>query len=212
MRRLMAGVMLACTVLSVKAADDSVFGTHWVRSQPVQVGGQLEGCSLVYLAVQADRVYLNGDQVAINGSLVLRSAQGNSLGLMLKIGLKNMTKGSPLERPNFAYIQTASGTSASAKQQILDGDEGYRLFIYNAKDPAIFKMIEDLTNNSKVSIGYNRKKDGMDVIVPLDLTVVDSEYTADQRVIRKNSPESILGFSDCVVKLMDDVLGKFGKK
>jgi hypothetical protein len=37
-----------------------------------------------------------------------------------------------------------------------------------------------------VTIGYNRRKGGADVLVPLDLSVVDSEYTADQRVIRKH--------------------------
>jgi len=47
-------------------ADDYVFGTHWVKFEPFQVAGQLKGCSLVYLAVVADRMYLKGDQVAAN--------------------------------------------------------------------------------------------------------------------------------------------------
>src|SRR3990172_9783699 len=106
MLRLVVGLMLVCTAPSVTAADDSIFGTHWVKFQPIQVGGALRGCELVFLTVIADRVYLTGNHVAVNGSIVLRGSD-KGLGLALKIGLKDMTLGSPFERPAFAYLQTA---------------------------------------------------------------------------------------------------------
>jgi hypothetical protein len=212
MRRLIPGVVLACVVLSATAADDSIFGTHWVKFQPVQVSGQLQGCSLVYLAVQADRVYLNGNPVGVNGSIVLRSTQDNRLALTLKIGLRDMTKGSSFERPAFAYLQTASGATAKVRQQSVDGDEGYRLFVYDATDPVILEIVKEMIGSSNVTIGYNRSKGEMDVLVQLDFTVVDSDYMANQKVKRKHSLESAIGFSDCVGKVVDDVLGKLGKK
>lgn len=52
----------------------------------------------------------------------------------------------------------------------------------------------------------------MDVLVPLDLMVVDSEYTANQKVIRTRSPEAAKGFSDCALKVIDGVIGKLGGK
>lgn len=207
MRRLVVGVLLACTALNAIAADDSIFGTHSVKFQPIQVGGALQGCELVFLAVTADRVYLDGNHVAVNGSIVLRGTD-TGLVLGLKIGLKDMTLGSPFERPAFAYLQTASISTAKAKQQSSDGEEGYKLFVYSGTDTAILKMLEELMSTSKVTIGYNRKHGGMDVLVPLDLMVTDSEYTATQKVLRKHSPDAALGFADCNVKVIDSILGK----
>jgi hypothetical protein len=204
MRRLVVALMLACTALNAKAADDSIFGTHWVKFQPIQAGGVLKGCELVFLAVTSDRVYLNGNNVAINGSIVLRGSD-KGLGLALKIGLKDMTTGSPFERPAFAYLQTASASTAKAKQLNFDGDEGYKVFAYSATDTVILEMLNELMSTSKVSIGYNRKEGGMDVLVPLDLMVTDSEYTATQKVLRKHSPDAVLGFADCNLKVIDGI-------
>lgn len=207
MRRLVVGVMLACTAPNATAADDSIVGTHWVKFQPIQVGGALQGCELVFLAVAADRVYLKGNHVAVNGSIVF-GGTGKAPGLTLKIGLKDLTLGSPFERPAFAYLQTASVSTAKAKQQSFDGEEGYKVFVYSATDTAILGMLKEMMSTSKVTIGYNRKSGGMDVLVPLDLMVTDSEYTGTQKVLRKHSPDAALGFADCNVKVIDSILGK----
>lgn len=71
MRRTLVGAILTCLSFNALAADDSVFGTHWVKFQPIQVAGDVQGCQLTFLTVTADRVYLNGNQVAVNGSIVL---------------------------------------------------------------------------------------------------------------------------------------------
>ena len=210
MRRLIAGVMLSWVALNATAAmaaDESIFGTHWVKFQPIQVGGSLQGCELVFLAVTADRVYLNGNQVVVNGSVVLRGSD-KGLGLTLKVGLKDITLRTPFERPAFAYLQTASVSMAKARQQSFDGDEGYKVFVYSATNVTALEMLKELTSNNKIAIGFNRKIGGIDVLVPLDLMVIDSEYTADQKVLRKHSPDSVLGFADCMVKIIDEFLGK----
>ena len=73
MRRTLVGAILTCLSFNALAADDSVFGTHWVKFQPIQVAGDIQGCQLTFLTVTADRVYLNGNHVAVNGSIVLRA-------------------------------------------------------------------------------------------------------------------------------------------
>lgn len=127
MRCTIVGAILICFTLNASAADDSVFGTHWVKFQPIQVAGDIQGCQLTFLTVTADRVYLEGHQVAVNGSIVLR-ATDRALGLMLKVGLKDLTSpSSTFERPAFAYLQTASGSTAKSRQQSNDGEPGYKL-------------------------------------------------------------------------------------
>ena len=157
MRQTIVGAILLCLPLIALSADDSIFGTHWVKFQPVQVAGDIQGCQLTFLAVTADRVYLNGNRVAVSGSIVLR-ATGRALGLMLKVGLKDMTSpSSTFERPAFAYLQTASGSTAKSRQQSDDGEPGYTLFVYSATDSDTMKVLLELMTTGNASVGYSRK-------------------------------------------------------
>jgi hypothetical protein len=207
MRSLVVGMVLLCTSLISAAADDSIIGTHWVEFQPVQAGGSLTGCQLVFLAVTADRVYLNGNPVGVNGTIALQGSDNNLL-LMLKAGLKDLTLGTPFERPAFAYLQTPSASTAKAEQQSADGEGGYKLFVYRATDEEVLRLLQEMMDAGKVTIGYNRKKGGLDVLVPLDLTVVGSEYTKNEKVLRKHSYDALTGFTDCCVKVIEHVVGK----
>lgn len=185
-------------------ADRSVFGTHWVKYEPVQVAGELKGCSLVFTTVTADRAYLNGNWVALNGSIGLRTVENGPLGVVvtLKLGLKDLQSNNGFERPFFAYLQTAKGSTAKAPQAAVDGDLGYKLFTYRAVEPAVAAVLGDFVEASGVTIGYNRRKDGVDVLVPLDFTVVDSEITASNEVIRKRSDAVVTEWATCVSKLL----------
>ena len=188
-------------------ADDSVFGTYWVQFQPFQVKGELQGCQLNYMTVAADHAYLNGDMVAVNGSIVLRAVDAD-LALMLKVGLKNISKSSEYKRPTFAYLQTASASTAKAPQKAVDGDPGYKLFVYSATDAVTMRVLEELMTNSNISIGYNRTSNGLDVLVPLDLSVADSELVADQKVRRTKSNQIAAGFSNCAIKVIDQLTSR----
>jgi hypothetical protein len=208
MRHTLVGAILSCLSFNAFGADDSVFGTQWVKYAPIQVAGDIQGCQLTFLTVTADYVYLNGNNVAANGSIVL-SATDRALGLMLKVGLKDITSlSSTFERPAFAYLQTASGSTAKSQQQMYDGDPGYKLFVYNATDSDTMKVLLELMTSGKASIGYSRKIGGIDVLVPLDLMVVDSEYTQNQRVIRTRSPEAAKGFAGCAERIISRALDK----
>jgi hypothetical protein len=208
MRRTLVGAILTCLSFNAFAADDSVFGTHWVKFQPIQVAGDIQGCQLTFLTVTADRVYLNGNQVAVNGSIVL-SATDRALGLMLKVGLNDITSpSSTFERPAFAYLQTASGSTAKSRHQSHDGEPGYKLFVYSATDNDTMKVLLELMTSGKASIGYSRNIGGIDVLVPLDLMVADSEYSQNQKVIRTRSPEAAKGFAECTERIISRVLDK----
>jgi len=211
MKRILLTVLLLLAG-SAWSADDSVFGTHWVKFEPFQVAGQLKGCSLVYLAVQADRVYMNGDEVAVNGAISYRITDGNRLAIIFKVGLKNISKNSPFERPYFAYLQTANGSTAGATQEAFDGDDGYKIFVYSATEAVVQKVFSELLATSMVTIGYNRRGGGADVLLPLDLMIVDAEYTKEKKVIRKSEPSTVLGFTNCLTTVLDAVTKEFDKK
>jgi hypothetical protein len=208
MRHTIVGAILICLTLNASAADDSVFGTHWVKFQPIQVAGNIQGCQLTFLTVTADRVYLEGNPVAVNGSIVL-SATDRALGLMLKVGLKSLTSSSStFERPVFAYLQTASGSTAQSPQQSKDGEPGYKIFVYSATDIDTMKVLLELMTSGKTSIGYSRKIGGLDVLVPLDLMVADSEYKQNQKVVRMKSPEAANGFAECAERIISRALDR----
>ncbi len=210
MKSLKSAIALFLAATTVQAADTSVYGTHWVKYEPIQVADSLEGCQIVFLAVTVDRAYLNGDTVAANGAIVLRNTNATLAGLLftLKLGLRNMNQNTAFERPAFAYLQTPSGSTAKAEQTALDGDPGYRLFAYRALDPQVLDTLKDLISSKPVTIGYSRNVGGMDVLVPLDLTIVDSEYSAKQEVIRKVSPEVLKEFAQCTSAVLKAVKDK----
>lgn len=217
MRRLILGLMLTCAALNAAVSianaqeADSIYGTHSVVFQPVQVGGELQGCTLVYRSVQADHAYLGGNPVAIVGNIGVQQFDG-SLFLTLKIGVKDLTGNHPIVRPNFAYLQTKTKSTAKAKQQTREGDKGFRLFIYSLYDPSVMGLFKEMTNSGKITVAFNRKKGGLDVLVPVDLDVIDAEYSGGDKVVRKRSKETENNFIDCIETLTKQAINSLDKK
>lgn len=191
--------------------DDSIYGTHSVVFQPVQVGGELQGCTLVYRAVQADSAYLGGKPVVIVGNIGIGQF-GAVLGLALKVGVKELVGDHPFVRPNFAYLQTKSHSTAKAKQQTGAGDDGFSLFAYSLYDSSVMELLMEMIDTKKVTVAFNRKKNGMDVLVPVDLDVIDAEYPGGDSVVRKRSKETLANFSDCFLTLTNQAERSLDKK
>lgn len=202
MRKLILVVMLTCVVIRLAHAqeDDSIAGTHSVVFYPVQVGGELQGCTLVYKAVQHDSAYLDGSPVVIIGNIGI-GQRGANLALTLKVGVKNLMGNGTIVRPNFAYLQAKSYSTARVKQQARDGDEGFRLYAYSLFDSAVLGIYGEILNAGKVTVAFNRRKGGMDVLVPIDLYVADAEYPGGDKVVRKRSSEALDNFTSCASTL-----------
>ena len=204
---LVAIFVLPFVAFAAATDEESVYGTHWVQFQPIQVQGEMQGCQVTFLTVAADRAYLDGAQVTVNGSIVFRLIN-NTPALMLKVGLKDIQENTAFERPHFAYLQTSTASTAKAEQQVIDGDPGYKLFVYRATDPAVLEVLKEMLSSRQASIGYNRKADGIDVVVPLDLSVVDSTYTDDLRVMRTRSQAVAAAFARCTSDVLKLALGR----
>ena len=196
---------------AVTQDDDSIYGTHSVGFQPIQAGGELQGCSLVYKVVQADSVYLRGNPVVIIGNISIGQA-GANLGLSLKIGVQELVGNHQFIRPNFAYLQTKSYSTAKAQQQTFDGETGFSLFVYSLYDKSVMGLFEEMMDLGKVTIAFNRTKNGMDVLVPVDFDVIDADYLDGARVVRKRSKATQTNFMSCFATLVKQMQLSLDKK
>jgi hypothetical protein len=187
------------------AQSDSSTGTIFVNHNQIQASGDLVGCELEFLATVKDVVYLNGNLIAVNGSIGVNNTN-NGLIFSLKIGLKDLAADSSFLRPTFAYIQTENYSTAKTKQISYDADNGYRLIAYNATDSTILKVLMEIMDNKKVSVCYNRRTKGRDVIVPIDMTVSSAKISDIAVINRQHSQKALLGFSSCMKSVFDSYL------
>lgn len=197
---MVAAALMVCTFDVACAQDDSIYGTVKVTFQPVQSLGETWGCTFVYSAVYPDSVYLKGTPIAIDGNISLLQF-GEKLGLQLKIGVKKLAGIGSIKPPEFAYLKTDNYSTAKAKQVIRDGDAGHRLFDYSMYELSAIGVYNEMLESGKVTIAFNRKKDGMDVLVPVDLRVADSEVLKKKKVKREISDKSLHDFAECAAKL-----------
>lgn len=215
MKILVYAAVMWCFSAQVSVAlaqdDDSIYGTHSVIFQPVQVGGELQGCTLVYKAVQADSAYLGGNPVVIVGNIGVGQL-GAVLALTMKVGVKELLGDHSFVRPNFAYLQTKSHSTAKAKQQVRDGNEGFSLFVYSLSDSSVMGLLNEMMDTQKITVAFNRIKNGMDVLVPVDLDVIDAEYPGGEKVARKRSKKTLDNFSDCLITLANQAKQSLDKK
>lgn len=210
MTRLILFALFSALVLPcAEAKDESLAGTLWVKFSPVNVAGETVGCELNYMTTAYDRAYLNGNLIAANGSISVRMSEDKrSAGMMLKVGIRDISRqDTSFERPTFAYLQTKNGNTAKAKAAKIDGELGYKLFVYSLSDPAVPPVLGDMIESPELTLGYNRKAGGIDVFVPLNLAVADSNVTANKQVSRKYSSASVDGFSQCLVTVLSQITG-----
>ena len=211
MHRTILVMLLACAMLNTgfslanAAWDDSIYGAYSVSFEPVYHGGELRDCTLVYVATQADHAYLGGKPVAITGYIGVGQF-GTRLMLHMKVGVKDAMGNRPMIRPNFAYLQTKSHSTAKAEQTTVVAEGGtHRMFAYSFYDTSVMKLFEEMLVSGKVTIGFNREKNGMDVLVPMDLDVIEVYSDGDKGVGRKRSKETLLNFKDCTLTLTKQI-------
>ena len=190
-----------------------LIGTMEVEFQPMQSAGNREGCTLVYHVVGQDHAYRQGKLIGLVGNIAYAAFKNRGdVGLALKIGtIDALESNAKPESPFFAYIQTPHGTTARSKFVQFDSDTpGSRLFVYQLDEGAM-SVFKDIADGAPVTIGFNRKKDGLDVLVPLDLHVVEST-ASDTGVKRRRSNEMLLQFFSCVAEVTERAQKQFNRK
>lgn len=202
---------LSLAVPAHAQTDDSIAGAHAVTFQPTQAGGTLIGCSLVYRAVQFDYAYLGGKPVVAVGNISVK-ANGGKMALTLKVGVKALTGDTPFVSPTFAYIQTKNASTAKVKQVGQEIEKGFRYTVYSFYEPTVQQVVNDMIESQKVTLAFNRKVNGLDVLVPIDLDVIDATYPGGTTVARVRSKVTMNDFMDCFLKLIDQAKTSLEKK
>ena len=201
------------TLMETQTLEPSVGGgTIEVAFSPEQSGGIIDACTLGYRAIGQDSVYQIDALFAIAGNF----SYGNNTDrtgsyLKIKIGVFNTLTDSidysvKPEPPFFAYIQTAHGTTARSRFIQFDSPDpnmsGFRHFTF-ALDENSVKVVSDLIFGAPVTIGFNRMKGGPDLLVPLDLSVVNTTISK-AGLIQHRSDKMLREFSACA----EDVAGQ----
>lgn len=199
--------ILSGTAIPIHALDlFPMVGTMHVKFQPVQSHGITEGCTLEYRVIGQDHAYRNGDLVSLAGNIAIWSnKERNNIVLALKIGIIDSLdpKATPA-RPFFAYLQTPHGTTAKSRVDQNDSEPGFRLFSYQLNGDAV-NVYGDVLKGEPVMIGFNRKQDGLDVLVPLDLHIVDTSLSREGSMVRRQSVEMLVDFSMCASDVIQQV-------
>lgn len=140
-----------------------------------------------------DYAYRNGNSIMIDGNIGVRQFDAKMI-LTLKIGVMDIgVPNAPFTRPYFAYLQTPDATTAKSRSETRDGDEGFRLIAIGLNDTT-GKLLLEMLESGKVTIGFNRKKDGLDVLLPIDLKVFDAEYPNSGRSSESARMRRLLSF------------------
>jgi hypothetical protein len=168
---LIAAAIVASTATLTQALDPThIQATIQDHIQPIQSAGIKQGCTLVYRVVGRDYAYRKGNLFSLAGNIAyMTNEQRNDIVLGFKIGmLDSLAPNAKAQSPFFAYLQSPHGTTARSKSLQNDSDmPGFRLIAYQLDGDAM-KVYENILSGAPVTIGFNRMKDGLDVLVPLD--------------------------------------------
>ena len=211
MKKIFGMVLFVVAVTAAQAADNSMVGTHGVEFEPMLAQGNLQGCSLVYRAVQLDRAYLNGAPVMLTGNITI-GLNGTNMGLAFKVGLTNLLTNEGVIRPNFAYLKSKKNSTAHISQKTSEGEGGHSFTVYSYFDPEVQGILDDILKSKKVTVAFNRKDGGLDVLVPIELDVADSTYPKGDTVLRVRSGETMKNFMGCHMALLDQAMKQIDKK
>ena len=101
-------------------------------------------------------------------------------------------------------METSQGDSTYGLDRVEEVSDtpGGKVAIFRFEDEKISKIMENLLDTQSTVIVFNRRKGGMDIRVPVDFTVVDTDSNGKRT--RDNS--SIMSFLDCQIKLISKVM------
>jgi hypothetical protein len=213
---LIAAAIVASTATLIQALDLlPLVGTVEVEFRPMQSAGIRDGCTLVYRVVGQDYTYGKGDLISLAGNIGYQTnKQRNNLVLSLKIGtMPSLDRAAKPEAPFFAYLESPHGTTTKSQLTQFDSPDvpGFRVFVYQL-DEEVLKVLKDIIDGVSVTIGFNHRKGGLDVLVPLDLHVVASTGAVDGSIKRRRSDEMLDQFTVCNGELTEQVLKKLKER
>lgn len=157
----------------------ALVGTIGFTATETTTRGKLIGCGFEFTIIAKDHPYKLGGLVLLAGSISSFYAKGKGINYALKLKGKDMSivtnaKGEfkDLEATDFeivyAYAKTRQFNSAGKDIQPFRCEGGGFCSVYTEGFTEIFLGLLD----NDMTFGYNRRKDGVDVIVKMDINQV----------------------------------------
>ena len=177
----------------------SYIGTIYAEPS-IQYGqGRLSSCGIEFAYYVNDFIYHQGQRYYITGSFGVREAGQNGFLGYLKVITSKVNSlgkfdGKP-EKPNFAYLRSSSGQSnAKSIFRSFDSDDPGALFTaFNLDKPTLDILLGTLVSN-KITVAFNRSPSGLDVEIPIDLTVESINGNGQPL----NSQKTMTAFKKCM--------------
>jgi len=187
-------------------AEAQVSGTIETKSYPKTQDGRRIGCSIEFRAAVQDFAYRNGASVMVIGSVGFMNYPGKQAAVTLKVIIHDVSADGQNIDLNTAAPSSISlvgihdDSNAGAQLSSSLGDSpGSRIAAYNID--GFLEVYERIVGRKELMLLFNRQAGGIDVRVPIDLTVEDLDESG--KPVRSN--QTVVGFQDCSRKLLDDM-------
>lgn len=200
-RTVVALVALSPLLASAQAQDT---GTVDVYFQPVRVEGRLEGCSLVFTAMERDNAYLKNEKIVMNGSFVVRTMNRTNLFFTGKLGTRRIGDMAKWDEPHYFYFATTKGTTAGVAQIHASDTPGYKLLLAPALSQPVTTLLMEIIDEGRFTVGFNRKSGGQDVFTTIKINTSLKRDAAGNASIVENE-ETLPAFASCISDLMTSV-------
>ena len=194
--------------LAADSSDTDIYGTYAVKFEPVMVQGKLQSCGLRFTAITQSSAYEDGAVYGVTGTILLSLNGGGKnivAGLKVVNNKVNLMKpdAAPVpKKPYFAYLATTKGiNNADGLLESADSDTAGGIFSVFRFDKNFTEIFHQILNTGTISVAFNLKKGGMDIVVPLDFTVA----AVNEKGKRTKSPVMMQEFSKCTSTLLNEV-------
>jgi hypothetical protein len=178
---------------------DTMLGTLHATAQPIFRDGRLTGCTVVYGALARDFTHKQGGYIAVNGNFGLMSGKGQ-VAVNLKVVMNDTdprTNSFTPSPPASAYFVSGSKTTKSAVVSHIPSDTPGAIFVVLKPEEVQMEGLQ----RSKVTIAFARQRGGMDILLPIDTSVVETKPSG-QRI---HSPQAATDFLQCGKELLDSM-------
>jgi hypothetical protein len=182
-----------CSLGPSPQAEKTNSGTVYTQVNKHTQNGKLDTCGIEYGAYIRDHVYGKGQKYYITGSINFQQLRNGDIGSSLKV---ITTKATPLgnfigqpEKVANAYLMSGNLNSRKDFVTNFDSDTPGALFVVLKNGEAVKSVFRNAIQTKKISVMFSRSATGLDVEVPLDLTV-GSQGEANAKTISE--------FSSCV--------------
>jgi hypothetical protein len=180
-------------------------GTLHATAHSDFTNGQLSGCSIEFGVLTRDWKYKAGGFITVGGSFGLMEVK-EKVATVLKVVLHDVDprdmKFIPSPPASAYFVSDNLTTSKQHRVGSYKSDTPGALFTVFQFQPT-FPFITKGLKKDQVTIAFNRKADGMDIQVPIDVTVEDTSNDGS----RRRSTTAKEEFAQCALSLLEEAKG-----